>query len=48
MFRKNKHIFSTKDEKDKSSVLYQIEKLIKKYPKTILLDEIINTYPKNK
>jgi hypothetical protein len=47
MLRKDKH-FNTKGEQDKSNVLYQIEQLIKKYPKTILLDEIINTYLKDK
>ena len=49
MLQKDKH-FNTRDEKDKSNVLYQIEQLIKKYPKTILLDEIIteDRYPKDK
>ena len=40
MLRKDKHIFSTKDDKKKSNVLYQIEQLIKKYPKTIHIDNI--------
>ena len=52
LLRKDKH-FNIGDEQNKSNVLYQIEKLIKKYPKTILYSEIINketnvsTHPKN-
>jgi len=45
--KKNEN-FNKKDEYDKTNVLYQIEKLIKKYPKTILIDDIININPKDK
>tara|TARA_Y100001980_G_C14556324_1_gene347380 strand:- start:6291 stop:7406 length:1116 start_codon:yes stop_codon:yes gene_type:complete len=47
MLNREKH-FNTKGEKDKSNVLYQIERLIKKYPKTVLLEEIIDTHLKDK
>ena len=47
MFKKDKH-FTTTEESSKGNVLYQIEKLTKKYPKTIQLDEITNIYPKDK
>ena len=47
MFKKDKH-FTTTEESSKGNVLYQIEKLIKKYPKTIQLNEITNICPKDK
>ena len=47
MLNRNKHFTST-DENDKSNVLYQIEQLIKKYPNTVKLNDIINIHPKNK
>ena len=45
MLNRDKH-FNTNDEKKGSNVLYQIEQLIKKYPRTITYDEV-NTHPKN-
>ena len=47
MFKKDKH-FTTTEESSKGNVLYQIEKLTKKYPKTIQLNEITDICPKNK
>ena len=44
--KRDKHFFVSDDNK-KSNVLYQIEQLIKKYPKTITYDEVINEHPKN-
>ena len=41
MLQKDKH-FNTNDEKEKTNVLYQIEQLIKKYPKTTTYDEVID------
>ena len=47
MLKKDEHFTGT-EEKNKSNVLYQIEKLIQKYPKTIQLNEIIDIHPKDK
>ena len=47
MLKKDKH-FTRTDENNKSNVLYQIAQLIKKYPKSIQLNDIINIHPKNK
>ena len=41
MLNRDKH-FNTNDEKKGSNVLYQIEQLIKKYPRTIHYEDIIN------
>ena len=46
MLKKDKH-FNTKDETDKSNVLYQIDKLNKKYPNTIVLNDIISNLDKD-
>mgnify|MGYP001372745346 CR=1 FL=1 len=47
MLRKDKH-FTVKDDKEKSNILYQIEKLIQKYPKSVQLNDIIDIHPKDK
>ena len=47
MLREDKH-FTTTEESSKGNVLYQIEQLIQKYPKTIQLNEIIDIHPKDK
>ena len=41
MLKKDDH-FNTNDNNQKSNVIYQIEQLIKKYPKTIHIDNIGN------
>lgn len=46
MLNKDKH-FNTEHEKNKTNVLYQIEKLIQKYPNTILIDDIITNINKD-
>lgn len=38
---KDEHFSSSRSESDKSNVLYQIEQLIKKYPKTLKIQNII-------
>ena len=46
MLKKDKH-FNTKDETDKSNVLYQIDKLNKKYLNTLSLNDIVTNLDKD-
>jgi len=46
MLSKDKH-FTVNDDKEKSNILYQIEQLIQKYPKSVQLNDIIDIHPKD-